>query len=403
MSLDSQFSRDIQRVPLLTRDEEVDKFTQLDSLRSELIKQINMTAGIYNKIPGMLFMLQDGYEAVKNFIEPHQHVGVRANVLTEVVCDLLNKYKEIYEQNIIHNTPELQQELYDCTVAIHFEPTVIDKIATDVLGYTGTDPLVDLHVTQNVLNDVWVNISNIMRSMKRIKAHIVNANLRLVLSIAHQYHRPNNHIQLSDLVQEGSIGLVTATERFDVTKGNKFSTVATWWIRQGMLRYIENNARTIRLPVNVQDHINKALKIYESFIIQYRRQPTDKEMAEKLGITPERYYELKHSMGTVCSLDAPAAEGEEGGELTLQDVITDNTPTPEQAIMAEYKAKLIQKALEHLDEFERTLIEIRFGLGENDESSLSDVADLLGVSRATVFNYESKALEKLKRILRKAE
>lgn len=402
MSIDSQFSRDIQRVPLLTRDEEIQKFSRLDELRSELIKQLNLTAGIYNKIPGMLFMLQDGYEAVKNFIEPHKH-RIKADELTGVVCDLLNQYKTVYEQSVIQNTQDAQDKLFECTVAIHFEPTVIDKVASDILGYTGTDPLIDLHITQSELDIVWVNISRIIREMRRIKAHIVNANLRLVLSIAHQYYRPNSHIQLSDLVQEGSIGLVTAAERFDVTAGHKFSTMATWWIRQGMLRYIENNSRTIRLPVNVQEHINKALKVYESFIIQYRRQPTDKEMAERLGITPERYYELKQSMGTVCSLDAPANEGEEGGELTLQDVLTDSTPTPEQAMMSEYKAKLIQKALDHLDEFERTLIEIRFGLGDNDESSLSDVADLLGVSRATIFNYENKALEKLKRILRKAD
>ena len=112
--------------------------------------------------------------------------------------------------------------------------------------------------------------------MRKLKAQITNANLRLVLSIAHQYHRPGAHIQLADLVQEGSIGLMTAVDRFDVGQGNKFSTVATWWVRQGILRHLENYSRAIRSPVNVQDHLNKALEEYESFLIQYRRQPTDK-------------------------------------------------------------------------------------------------------------------------------
>lgn len=398
MSIDSQFSRDIQRIPLLTKDEEVEKFTRLDELRKDLVSQINLTAGLYNKIPGMLFMLQDGYEAVKNFVEPHRHT-VKTKDLTIHVIKLLNQYQTVYEQRVIHNTPELLAELNERTFALGFESSVIDGIGTDVLGYCGADSLVDLHITQNQLDVVWGDMAKIMREMRKLKAHITNANLRLVLSIAHQYFKVGSHVQLSDLVQEGSIGLMKAVERFDVTAGNKFSTVGTWWIRQSILRHLENYSRTIRLPVNVQDHLNKALKEYESFIIQYRRQPTDVEMAERLGISTERYHELKHSFGTITSLDAPAAESEDGAELTLQDVITDNTPTPEQALLKEHNALLIKKALQKLDEFERALLELRYGLGENDESSMAEVADILGVSRATIFNYEAKALEKLKTVL----
>ncbi len=402
MSIDSQFSRDIQRVPLLSKEEEVEKFTRLDELRKNLVSQVNHTAGLYNKIPGMLFMLQDGYEAAKNFVEPHRH-NVKTKDLTAHIMTLLNEYKAIYEQRVIHNTPELFEELDDCTFGLGLGATVIDGIASDILGYTGSDPLVDLHVNQSELEIVWVKISGIMREMRKLKAQITNANLRLVLSIAHQYHRPGAHIQLADLVQEGSIGLMTAVDRFDVGQGNKFSTVATWWVRQGILRHLENYSRAIRLPVNVQDHLNKALKEYESFLIQYRRQPTDKEMADRLGITPERYHELKHSFGSMCSLDAPAAESEDGAELTLQDIITDSTPTPEQAMLEDHKTQLIKKALHHLDELERAILEIRYGLGEHDESTMAEVADILGVSRATIFNYEAKALEKLKNILQNGD
>ena len=316
---------------------------------------------------------------------------------------LLNEYKALYEQRVIHNTPELFQELDERVFGLGLEASVIDGIASDILGYTGTDPLVDLHVNQSELEQIWVHVSGTLREMRKLKAQITNANLRLVLSIAHQYHRPGSHIQLADLVQEGSIGLMKAVDRFDVVQGNKFSTVATWWIRQSILRHLENYSRAIRLPVNVQDHLNKALKEYESFLIQYRRQPTDKEMADRLGITTERYHELKHSFGSMCSLDAPAAESEDGAELTLQDVITDNTPTPEQAMLNDHKAQLIQKALHHLDELERAILEIRYGLGDYDESTMAEVAELLGVSRATVFNYEAKALEKLKNILQNGD
>ncbi len=402
MSIDSQFSRDIQRVPLLSKEEEVEKFTRLDELRKNLVSQVNHTAGLYNKIPGMLFMLQDGYEAAKNFVEPHRH-NVKTKDLTAHIMTLLNEYKALYEQRVIHNTPELFQELDERVFGLGLEASVIDGIASDILGYTGTDPLVDLHVNQSELEQIWVHVSGTLREMRKLKAQITNANLRLVLSIAHQYHRPGAHIQLADLVQEGSIGLMTAVDRFDVGQGNKFSTVATWWVRQGILRHLENYSRAIRLPVNVQDHLNKALKEYESFLIQYRRQPTDKEMADRLGITTERYHELKHSFGSMCSLDAPAAESEDGTELTLQDVITDNTPTPEQAMLNDHKAQLIQKALHHLDELERAILEIRYGLGDYDESTMAEVAELLGVSRATVFNYEAKALGKLKNILQNGD
>ncbi len=402
MSIDSQFSRDIQRVPLLSKEEEVEKFTRLDDLRKNLVSQVNHTAGLYNKIPGMLFMLQDGYEAAKNFVEPHRH-NVKTKDLTAHIMTLLNEYKALYEQRVIHNTPELFQELDERVFGLGLEASVIDGIASDILGYTGADPLVDLHVNQSELEQIWVKVSGTLREMRKLKAQITNANLRLVLSIAHQYHRPGSHIQLADLVQEGSIGLMKAVDRFDVVQGNKFSTVATWWIRQSILRHLENYSRAIRLPVNVQDHLNKALKEYESFLIQYRRQPTDKEMADRLGITTERYHELKHSFGSMCSLDAPAAESEDGTELTLQDVITDNTPTPEQAMLNDHKAQLIQKALHHLDELERAILEIRYGLGDYDESTMAEVAELLGVSRATVFNYEAKALEKLKNILQNGD
>ena len=402
MSIDSQFSRDIQRVPLLSKEEEVEKFTRLDDLRKNLVSQVNHTAGLYNKIPGMLFMLQDGYEAAKNFVEPHRH-NVKIKDLTAHIMTLLNEYKALYEQRVIHNTPELFQELDERVFGLGLEASVIDGIASDILGYTGADPLVDLHVNQSELEQIWVKVSGTLREMRKLKAQITNANLRLVLSIAHQYHRSGSHIQLADLVQEGSIGLMKAVDRFDVVQGNKFSTVATWWIRQSILRHLENYSRAIRLPVNVQDHLNKALKEYESFLIQYRRQPTDKEMADRLGITTERYHELKHSFGSMCSLDAPAAESEDGTELTLQDVITGNTPTPEQAMLNDHKAQLIQKALHHLDELERAILEIRYGLGDYDESTMAEVAELLGVSRATVFNYEAKALEKLKNILQNGD
>ena len=123
MSIDSQFSRDIQRVPLLSKEEEVEKFTRLDELRKNLVSQVNHTAGLYNKIPGMLFMLQDGYEAAKNFVEPHRH-NVKTKDLTAHIMTLLNEYKAIYEQRVIHNTPELFKELDDCTFGLGLGATL---------------------------------------------------------------------------------------------------------------------------------------------------------------------------------------------------------------------------------------------------------------------------------------
>lgn len=392
----SQFMNELTKHNLLTQAEEVQKFTRLGALKDELIVELNRTAIFYNKIPGLLFLLADGYEAVKTFIEPYKH-DLRTKQLTPHVIATLEQYQQQYQQKVIQKKPELKEALDELSLGLAFEPSYVVDLAEEVLHYDNNDPLVDMHCTVETFDQVQGNISSILRELRAVRQEVVNANLRLVVNIARKMSREHTHLQLIDLIQEGSIGLMKAAERFDVTSGNKFSTVATVWIRQAITRSLQNNARTIRVPVNVQEHLNKAVKTMQQLAAKLKRVPNEQEMADVMGIPLARYKELQAALTNITSLDAPAG-GEDDNQMTLQDVIADAAASADMEIYSEQVQAMVREAMTTLTERELLVISHRYGF-DGDEKSLSETGAIVGCAKQTVQNVENKALLKLHRHL----
>lgn len=303
-----------------------------------------------------------------------------------------------YEQEI-ELTVTTEEASYDVESPTDFEETSpIDSdynsdsspsfsSATDqLLGYylkqVGTNPLLTKESEVTLATQMQAGCPD-------AKEKLVVSNLRLVVSIAKHYS--GRGVLFMDLIQEGNIGLIRAVEKFDHTKGFKFSTYATWWIRQAMMRAIADQARIIRIPVHLNDTFLRVKRSTQELYQELQRRPTDAEICERSGITEERLKELTQFSQYPIALETPVGDD----STTLADFIPDSASSLEEYVDKSVLRDMINSSMVSLNEREKMVIQLRFGLVDGVTKTLEEVGSIFQVTKERIRQIETRALEKL--------
>ena len=280
---------------------------------------------------------------------------------------------------------ELEQMISSEDIEKMQEGLSIDDPVRMYLKEIGRVPLLDVEQEQ-------ILAQKMKEGDEKAKNKIVEANLRLVVSIAKKHL--NKGMAFLDLIQEGNLGLMKAVEKFDCSKGYKFSTYATWWIRQAITRAIADQARTVRIPVHMVETIHKVSRISRQLLQEYGREPTPEEIAEKIGMTPEKVRDtMKYALEPV-SLETPIGEEEDSH---LGDFIPDeDSPAPAEAASYTLLKEQINEVLHTLTPREEQVLKLRFGLEDGRTRTLEEVGKEFDITRERIRQIEAKALRKLR-------
>ena len=363
----------------LNQEDIFDATAQLDLSEEDLDSLIS-----YFKEKGIEVVTEDANEDLDSL----EDVDLDENMLEKENNDLL-----VDDDDYFDDSDVIEDEDYDSLSDIEsdsFDTFVSGdvKVNDPVKMYLKEIGKVDLLTPQEEIELA----KRILEGDEEAKRHLISANLRLVVNIAKHY--VGRGMQILDLIQEGNMGLIKAVEKFDYTKGFKFSTYATWWIRQAITRAIADQARTIRIPVHMVETINKLVRIQRQLLQSLGREPTPEEIAEEMGLTPERVREIQKISQEPVSLETPIGEEEDS---QLGDFIEDDAAiVPPDAASFSMLQEQLSKTLEGLAERERKVISLRFGLEDGHPRTLEEVGREFGVTRERIRQIESKTLAKLR-------